>query len=121
MGIGIVVWNVCVCNVVIPRDANCYTTYQMLQIVNGCLSRDMTYFKHTYYVVGNLYVNKTVPTMKEIIKELSVLYGGFVKKGGAYKPKDCIPKDKVQNLSIHVSLHSLSIKKQNIMRKIMYA
>ena len=33
--------------------------------------------------------------MQEVIEQLSVDYGGFVKKGGAFKPRGCIPKHKV--------------------------
>ena len=51
--------------------------------------------EYFFSTVGVMYVNKTAPTMNEINHELSVVYGGDVEKGGKYKPKDCIPVDKV--------------------------
>ena len=33
--------------------------------------------------------------MQEVIEQLSVDYGGLTKKGGAFKPKGCITKNKV--------------------------
>lgn len=46
--------------------------------------------------VGPVYINKTVPEMKEVIEELSVEFGGFVEKGGASRPKNCFAKHKVR-------------------------
>lgn len=43
-------------------------------------------------------VDQRVPEMEDIIKEYTVNHGGWVEKGGKWKPKDCIPMAKV-NLS----------------------
>ena len=42
-----------------------------------------------------MYCNKTVPRMQEVIEQLSVDHGGFVRKGGFFKPAGCIAKNKV--------------------------
>ena len=46
-------------------------------------------------LVGAVYCNKTVPRMQEVIEQLSVDYGGLTKKGGVFKPKGCIAKNKL--------------------------
>lgn len=51
---------------------------------------------HINYSVGAVYCNKTVPQMNEVIEQLSVSHGGFVRKGGAFKPEGCISKNKVK-------------------------
>ena len=43
-----------------------------------------------------MYVNQTVPEMKEVVESLAVKYGGFVEKGGVSAPTDCVAKDKVK-------------------------
>ena len=50
--------------------------------------------------VGAVYCNKTVPEMKEVIEQLSVDHGGFVMKGGTFKPEGCISKNKVLKLTL---------------------
>ncbi|XP_028403020.1 beta-1,4-galactosyltransferase 4-like [Dendronephthya gigantea] len=52
-------------------------------------------FCKPYLLVGPVYYNKSVPRMQEVIEQLSVDFGGFVKKGGAFKPRGCIAKNKL--------------------------
>ena len=40
-------------------------------------------------------IDQRIPEMEEIVKEYSVSHGGWVEKGGKWKPKDCVSKAKV--------------------------
>ncbi|XP_031571876.1 beta-1,4-N-acetylgalactosaminyltransferase bre-4-like isoform X2 [Actinia tenebrosa] len=40
-------------------------------------------------LTGPLYVNQVIPKMEELEKHLSEAYGGWVKKGGAWRPTNC--------------------------------
>jgi hypothetical protein len=45
--------------------------------------------------------------MQEVIEQLSVDYGGFVRKGGFFKPEGCIAKNKVVMKYKEKCLHAI--------------
>ena len=45
--------------------------------------------------VGPLYVDKNVPKMEDVEKEMSSEFNGWVDKGGCWKPTECKARVKV--------------------------
>ncbi|XP_065656640.1 beta-1,4-N-acetylgalactosaminyltransferase bre-4 [Hydra vulgaris] len=46
-------------------------------------------------LVGALYVDQSVPSLKDLEKMYSVDFGGMIEKGGWWKPKQCLERVKV--------------------------
>ncbi|XP_032222456.1 beta-1,4-galactosyltransferase 5 isoform X1 [Nematostella vectensis] len=75
-------------------------------------------------LVGQLFVNQNIPKMEELEKHFSEKFGGWVKKGGAWKPTECKARTKValivpfrkryEQLGIFVRHMHPMLKRQNV-------
>ena len=66
------------------------------------------YFVDFFFLVGPLYVDQTVPKEKDLEREMSSEFDGWVNKGGCWRPTECQAKVKVRLLAtfkLSVSKH----------------
>ena len=54
------------------------------------------YFVDFFFLVGPLYVDQTVPKEKDLERELSSEFDGWVNKGGCWRPTECQARVKVR-------------------------
>ena len=48
-----------------------------------------------------MYVDQSVPNIKDLEKLFSVESGGMIEKGGWWKPKTCAPRAKVEIFNVY--------------------
>ena len=57
------------------------------------------YFVDFFFLVGPLYVDQTVPKEKDLEREMSSEFDGWVNKGGCWRPTECQARVKVRLLA----------------------
>jgi hypothetical protein len=74
------------------------TLLKIIILVNFHLSLYFILLNTFHLIVitaGPLFVNQIIPKMEELEKHLSESYGGWVQKGGAWRPSQCKARVKV--------------------------
>ena len=70
------------------------------------------YFVDFFFLVGPLYVDQTVPKEKDLEREMSSEFDGWVNKGGCWRPTECQARVKVRlsaTFKFSVSKHFITV------------